>query len=173
MITQEEIELYKREYDAMINEIYGSGYGCLMRMLNEQIKTNEGETNKDVTDFVHKDCKGILYHVCPSTFLKKIFKYSLMPKTYLKLGYQPERVYFTTLEQTAKNLVPALYNSIELGLYKHLKNEFSLLKIDLNRLSKEYSKPKFYLDPELEFAVYAHESINPNCIEIVKEIKVD
>lgn len=247
MLKEEEIELYKREYNTMINEIYGSGYGCLMRMLNEQAKINEGlihtypsnkvvnslnkmgldnvktikgdnitnehivvhlpfdkydwfydriiqhmnkcgwfeakkqkNTNeiviyfdakfdKDVTDFVYETRKGILYHATPSIYLEKIFRYGLMPKTYLKLAKHPDRVYFTMGEHMAEELIPMLYSTIQNDLYKYLINEYSLLKIDLNRLDGFNSKPKFYLDPNCKTAVYTHESINPNCIDIFKK----
>lgn len=249
-MTKEEIDLYRKEYNTMINEIYGSGYGCLVRMLNEQTKINEGlihtypsgkvtnslikmgvdnveiidgdnitnerivihlpldkydwfynriiqhmdkcgwfealkqnntdeilivfeaKFDKDVTDFVYEDRKGILYHVTPSMYLKKIFKYGLMPKTYIKLSTHPDRVYFTMGEHMAKALIPILYNTIQNDLYKHLINEYSLLKIDLNRLSGFNSKPKFYLDPNCASAVYTHESINPNCIDILNKFKI-
>jgi len=245
-----EIELYKEEYNSMINEIYGSGYGCLIRMLNEQTKINEGliytypsnkvinslkkigiddieiidgdnitnerivihlpynkydwfynriiqhmdkcgwfealkqnNTNeilivfeakfdKDVTDFVYKNRKGILYHVTPSIYLKKIFKYGLMPKTYLKLANHPNRVYFTMGEHMARELIPILYSTIQDDLYKYLINEYSLLKIDLNKLSRFNSKPRFYLDPDCKSAVYTHESINPNCIDILNKFNL-
>lgn len=176
-MTKEEIDLYRKEYNTMINEIYGSGYGCLVRMLNEQTKINEGlihtyPSNKNVTDFVYNTRKGILYHVTPSMYLKKIFKYGLMPKTYIKLSTHPDRVYFTMGEHMAKALIPILYNTIQNDLYKHLINEYSLLKIDLNRLSGFNSKPKFYLDPNCASAVYTHESINPNCIDILNKVKI-
>jgi len=93
---------------------------------------------------------SILYHVTDIKYLPKILKYGLVPKSKSKVTYHPERIYFLKSIEDVEDLVQDSRFGVENPV---------LLKIGTGNLSN-----KFYLDPNLNGAIYTTTNISPKNI---------
>lgn len=115
-----------------------------------------------------------LFHLTPSVNLPKIEKIGLTPKSNSKNTKHPERVYLFTDELTDKNIeniIFQLYSSNKNA--EQYKEEYTLLEIILNQDEfDEYLTtkplPRFFKDPNMSFAIYTLENINPKQLKIIK-----
>lgn len=130
----------------------------------------------DVTSSVYdsNNNDGILYHITPLKNKDKILKKGLIPKHIdYRLDNYPDRIYFYTKRQENKLQLLCKDLSQNTGI-----TDWLILKIDLkdrrsyieNDLSTQY---KFFEDPKAQFAVFTYENIDPQCIEIYKEIRLE
>ena len=105
-----------------------------------------------------------LYHLTPSLNLERILKIGLTPK--LRQGesfiYYPPRIYFST----DYDFLNKYKSTMELD---HKTNDFSILKIDIQKLNK-YND--FYWDPLFgKPFIYTNRSVFPNAISKIDENK--
>ena len=93
--------------------------------------------------------KKYLYHLTNKSFLDKILKNGLIPKSGNKLSIHPTRIYLSYTRQGALNLI----NQFE---YK----DPILLKINVENM-------KLYSDPDYENGCYVNQNIPPKNIEVI------
>lgn len=116
-----------------------------------------------------------LYHVSPLKYKEKILKNGLVPKTLSKLGYHPDRVYFTVDKQYCE---PIVFNFKQVVIDKYNREtdvkKKKQLQSDINdkyvvyriKVDDVIDKVVFFYDPNMMGAVYTTDNINPNVIEI-------
>ena len=125
---------------------------------------------------IQNKCNGILYHITIGNKYDKIINNGLIPKSYKKKAYYPERIYFYQ-----SNLLNNPYTDLRLQakyLYKNgdtfvdtVKKYVTdkglsviILKIDLYKYDKV--KYRFFQDPIHPQCIFTYEPIHPVCVEL-------
>lgn len=111
-----------------------------------------------------------LYHFTHDYNIEKILKFGLTPKTQNKTANHPERIYFTftvkSAEKFGKNIInrhnPNKKIQSNVGYIIGIKTDL------LNPNVKIYQDPHFYNE-----GCFTLNSINPNCLTVIKEIKIE
>lgn len=130
----------------------------------------------EVTSSVYESSgnDGILYHITPAKYKQKIEKYGLIPKhANYRLDNYPDRIYFYTKLQVNKLNLLCKDLSSNTGI-----SDWLILKIDLKDRRSYIENDKstmyrFFEDPKAQNAVFTYENIDPQCISIYKELKVN
>jgi hypothetical protein len=116
-----------------------------------------------------EDCVDIdyLYHITNNSYVDKILKSGLVPKSKNKLSTHPDRIYLCKTIQDCENLKIHMYNSDKFnnfGMdYKKENNkslEYTILKIDIKDL-----KIKIFKDPNYKQGYYIINNIEPSRID--------
>lgn len=171
---------YDDEYnkDALINLesiIYNLGYfiAAKKRQNGNYVFMLHPKFIYELTDYVYKECDGILYHITDYKTYQKIQKNGLIPRSKQFNGDNyPDRVYFylkynyNKLESYAKDLFKNKQNI----------NNAVILKIDLKTRGSYIEGNKatmyrFFDDPKGWNSVFTYENIDPKCISLDREIK--
>lgn len=98
-----------------------------------------------------------LYHITDSTYLKKILKNGLIPKSKSKLSIHPERVYFSKNIQAVQLLLQK-FNEL------YPEKEFVILEIDTEKIPIYF---RLYEDPNFSgYGFYTLNNIPPISIKI-------
>lgn len=125
------------------------------------IETTYGLEEK--TNYVYKQCNGILYHITEPKFKNKILKIGLISKHLDKKVSHPGRIYCVCDND--------IQEMIKLGNELHGENNFIIFKIDLKKHplkeNNQTVKLKFFTDPAyVQSGVFTCENIPPQCLEI-------
>lgn len=107
-----------------------------------------------------------LYHITAETNKRKIDKIGLTPKTKSKIGYHPDRIYFTKKENDISTL-GELFNDI------NYSQNFVVYKIDIDGLLRYNNGIRFFKDPNLGSGVYTLSNVPPKFLSLYKTIKYD
>lgn len=152
----------EREIKSVIKELDVYGYfksidekifgGAYINMMFE--KKHEDDISKKVRKL------NTIWHVSPIKHKNKILKMGLCPKTKIKKGVHPDRIYFALDINTAKNIKKDLSNF-------YSSEEMVSYKIQPKLLPKSI---KFYYDPNALNCVYTMDNISPEYIEIDNKI---
>ena len=130
----------------------------------------EKRIEDDANSLVSK--KRFLYHITPSSCVKKILEQGLCPKTKNKKFQYPSRIYlFLNIPQKKISTILAqqLYQYIpqnEYSVKNKLYDTFSLLEIDVNKLGDLDYNYVFYKDPNTEGGVFTVDNIPPHAITV-------
>lgn len=127
----------------------------------------------EATDEIYK--QNYLYHITLGAKYDKIKNIGLIPKSYCKKVYHPDRIYFYYKELddfNFKNQAISLYktedNYID-NVKKYITDkglEIVILKIDLSKYNK--LKYRFFYDPNQMLSVFTYEVIHPDCVSFYK-----
>lgn len=110
-------------------------------------------------DYVYETNKGILYHVTPKYYSDKVMAQGLVPKSKHKIDRSQDLVHLLTDKNECISLSYSLSSTTSIH-----PREYSLFKIDLNKLHKDHLKPLFYFDPQYTNGVVTLENIPPYCL---------
>lgn len=120
-----------------------------------------------------------IYHVSPLKYEKKILINGLIPKTLSKLGFHPERIYFTTNVNYCEAIAYEL-QQVAIEKYNKETDVNKKKKLEFDAKNKEYvvfrvktaniQDVNFFFDPNMQEAIYTNENIKPDFIEIVGDI---
>ena len=121
----------------------------------------EAKFGFDATEFTLKKYK-FLYHLTPSRSVPNILKYGLVPKTRNKKSVHPDRIYLTTTNQAAKELLPEFI--------KHEKiHEWTVLKINIKNV--DVTQFRVFVDPAYPHnGLFTLSNISPQYISIEEQI---
>lgn len=137
----------------------------------------EKKFDNEVTDEILG--QNYLYHLCPTSRLKKIINVGLLPKKTTWTPFKMEentfyyeqgknfgwttidRVYFFTEEPNIEFLQNNTFNEKNV-----FTDTYTLLSIDTTQL---LPNTKFYTDPRTKNAVYTLDNIPPKAIQIIKK----
>jgi hypothetical protein len=112
---------------------------------------------------VVENIPSILYHITPTQNANKILSIGLVPKSRSKASYHPDRVYLSKNLKDIENLGGMFYQKTGI-------KDWMILKIDTNMVPGDYLK--LYTDPNYEHGYYTLNSIPPQAIKKVKDIKL-
>ena len=131
----------------------------------------------EATDEIYKI--NYLYHITLSQKYDKIKYKGLIPKSYSKKVYHPERIYFYYKElddYNFKEQAKSLYkdNNEYINSVKNFitdnRLEITILKIDLSKYDK--LKYRFFYDPNQMLSVFTYEVIHPDCVNFYKSFYI-
>lgn len=107
-----------------------------------------------------------MYHATPTIYIDKILKQGLVPKSKNSFSNYPDRVYFILGDDlTQENLMLFGYlQKNRSGETIHDDNQYTILQIEIEKL---LSNTQMYIDPRAKNAVYTHDNIPPNAINIL------
>ena len=132
----------------------------------------------EATDEIYK--LNYLYHITLGSKYNKIKNQGLIPKSYSKRSYHPDRIYFYYKELddfNFKNQAKSLYK-IDNKFIDNVKPyitdnglEIIILKIDLSKFDKlQY---RFFYDPNQMLSVFTYEVIHPDCVSLYKSFYIN
>ena len=120
-----------------------------------------------------------IYHVSPIKYENKIITNGLSPRTLSKIGYHPERIYFTVNIEYCQAIAYEL-QQVAIEKYEKETNIENKKKLEYDAKNKEYvvyrikttdiQNIDFFFDPNMQEAIYCKENIKPEIIEIVGDI---
>lgn len=126
----------------------------------------EPKFTQNISDNVRKHCK-YLYHSAPKSYLNKIIKKGLIPKSKNSLFFYPDRTFFMVGDKLNTNQLDALKDiqntrNANIELYSNIEDkEYVLLTIDISKLPNDIN---FYCDPLAFGAIFTYDNIPPNAI---------
>jgi hypothetical protein len=98
-----------------------------------------------------------LYHLTPSVYVKKILKMGLIPKSFSKKAYHPDRIYLGKTPESTDILIPAFRRSTGI-------DDWTVLKIDTHPIEHYL---QLYKDQNFkEQGYYTLNTITPLCITV-------
>ena len=131
----------------------------------------------EATDEIYK--LNYLYHITLGVKYDKIKNKGLIPKSYCKKVYHPDRIYFYYKELDDFNFInqaKSLYkndNEYIDNVKKFINDkglEIVILKIDLSKYNKlQY---RFFYDPNQMLSVFTYEVIHPDCVSFYKSFYI-
>ena len=131
----------------------------------------------EATDEIYK--LNYLYHITLGVKYDKIKNKGLIPKSYCKKVYHPDRIYFYYKELDDFNFInqaKSLYknnNEYIDNVKKFIEDkglEIVILKIDLSKFNKlQY---RFFYDPNQMLSVFTYEVIHPDCVSFYKSFYI-
>ena len=131
----------------------------------------------EATDEIYN--KNFLYHITLGSKYDKIKNNGLIPKSYCKKVYHPDRIYFYYEELDDKNFIiqaKSLFKN-NLDYIDNVKNyitdkglEIYVLKIDLSKFDK--LRYRFFYDPNQMLSVFTYETIYPGCVSFYKSFYI-
>ena len=131
----------------------------------------------EATDEIYK--QNYLYHITLGVKYDKIKNIGLIPKSYCKKVYHPDRIYFYYKELdnfNFKNQAISLYKTEDDyidNVKKYITDkglEIVILKIDLSKYNK--LKYRFFYDPNQMLSVFTYEVIHPDCVSFYKSFYI-
>ena len=131
----------------------------------------------EATDEIYK--QNYLYHITLDVKYDKIKNIGLIPKSYCKKVYHPDRIYFYYKELdnfNFKNQAISLYKTEDDyidNVKKYITDkglEIVILKIDLSKYNK--LKYRFFYDPNQMLSVFTYEVIHPDCVSFYKSFYI-
>ena len=131
----------------------------------------------EATDEIYK--QNYLYHITLGVKYDKIKNIGLIPKSYCKNVYHPDRIYFYYKELddfNFKNQSISLYKTEDDyidNVKKYITDkglEIVILKIDLSKYNK--LKYRFFYDPNQMLSVFTYEVIHPDCVSFYKSFYI-
>ena len=131
----------------------------------------------EATDEIYK--QNYLYHITLGVKYDKIKNIGLIPKSYCKKVYHPDRIYFYYKELddfNFKNQAISLYKTEDDyidNVKKYITDkglEIVILKIDLSKYNK--LKYRFFYDPNQMLFVFTYEVIHPDCVSFYKSFYI-
>ena len=162
--------LSKKYKDNFLN----SNYYTYIDILNEEV---EPKFIIEATDEIYK--LNYLYHITLGVKYDKIKNKGLIPKSYCKKVYHPDRIYFYYKELDDFNFInqaKSLYkndNEYIDNVKKFINDkglEIVILKIDLSKYNKlQY---RFFYDPNQMLSVFTYEVIHPDCVSFYKSFYI-
>ena len=131
----------------------------------------------EATEEIYK--QNYLYHITLASKYDKIKNIGLIPKSYCKKVYHPDRIYFYYKELddfNFKKQAKSLYKNDD-DYIDNVKNyltdkglEIVILKIDLSKFNKlQY---RFFYDPNQMLSVFTYEVIHPDCVSFYKSFYI-
>lgn len=161
------------ELESIINNL-GYFIACKKKINNNYVFMLHPKFIYELTDYIYKECDGILYHITDYNSYQKILQKGLIQRSKQINGDNyPDRIYFYTkfnynrLESYAKDLFRNKQNI----------NDIVILKIDLKSRNSYIEGNKetmyrFFDDPKGQNSVFTYENIDPKCLTFDKEIKI-
>lgn len=152
-----------------INSIKAEGNDKLNNIITYNI---EPKHPTNYSDFIYKNCNGIIYKIVNKNSLQKILKYGLKPKRTTDIkDKENNRNYFianTNLEKIKNDIVSTIN---EINVFKNNKKQLSIIEIDLIKLKKEFDiNIQGFIDQRMNTKTYwTMEFIPPSCITDVTE----
>jgi hypothetical protein len=121
-------------------------------------------------DDVYVPETNIVYHITNNSYIDKIGKNGLVPKSKNKISTHPDRIYFSysikSVEHLFKKMRFILWEE-KFNNSKNLKSEkFSILEINIKDLKIIFRKDPNYID-----GFYTTTNISPNRIKVIKELE--
>ena len=165
-------------YESYLNKKYkdnflNSNYYTYIDILNEGLI----KFIIEATDEIYK--LNYLYHITLGVKYDKIKNKGLIPKSYCKKVYHPDRIYFYYKELDDFNFInqaKSLYkndNEYIDNVKKFINDkglEIVILKIDLSKYNKlQY---RFFYDPNQMLSVFTYEVIHPDCVSFYKSFYI-
>ena len=166
-------------YESYLSKKYkdnflSSNYYTYIDILNEEV---EPKFIIEATDEIYK--LNYLYHITLGVKYDKIKNKGLIPKSYCKKVYHPDRIYFYYKELDDFNFInqaKSLYkndNEYIDNVKKFINDkglEIVILKIDLSKYNKlQY---RFFYDPNQMLSVFTYEVIHPDCVSFYKSFYI-
>ena len=184
-LHKKQIEQYIEKCGYFISSIYADNKLTNIQFepkyIYELTSNNLSGSNSDLiydknNDMIQNKCNGILYHITIGNKYDKIINNGLIPKSYKKKAYHPERIYFyqsnllnnpyTDLRLQAKYLYKKGDTFVD-TVKKYVTDKglsVIILKIDLYKYDKV--KYRFFQDPNHPQGIFTYEPIHPVCVEL-------